>query len=83
MHDIIPFDYEGQVVRFNSDGWIDAASASKRFDKEAYDWLRNIDTLEYMVVLADELFGKSVSETPFAEPASQGCRNGKTGEYRF
>jgi len=60
---VIPCHYQGQPVRFNADGWIDAASAAKRFGKEPTAWLRSIETLEYMSAMAEALFGKCVSET--------------------
>ncbi|MNE37677.1 hypothetical protein D3C80_1315400 [compost metagenome] len=44
-------------------------------------WLYNIDTLEYMVVLADDRFGKSANSQDLPEPARQSGSNGKTGEY--
>ncbi|MFJ4372718.1 KilA-N domain-containing protein [Pseudomonas japonica] len=44
---IIPFDYEGQVVRFNADGWIHATEAAARFGKEPHEWLRLPDTERY------------------------------------
>lgn len=37
---IIPFDYEGQAVRFNSDGWINATEAAARFGKLPHEWMR-------------------------------------------
>lgn len=45
---IIPFDYEGQVVRFNADGWIHATEAAARFGKEPHEWLRLPDTERYL-----------------------------------
>lgn len=63
MSAVIPFHYKGQPVRFNSDGWIDAASAAKQFGKEPTAWLRSLETLEYMSALAEALWGKGVSET--------------------
>lgn len=45
---IIPFDYEGQAVRFNSDGWINATEAAARFDKEPAQWLRLPDAIRYL-----------------------------------
>lgn len=63
MNNVIPFHYQGQAVRFNTDGWIDASSAAKRFSKEPTAWLRTIDTVEYMSALAEALFGKGVAET--------------------
>lgn len=63
MNNVIPFRYQGQPVRFSTDGWIDAVSAAKRFGKEPTAWLRSIETLEYMSAMAEALFGKCVSET--------------------
>lgn len=45
---IIPFDYEGQIVRFNADGWIHATEAAARFGKEPHEWLRLPDTERYL-----------------------------------
>lgn len=45
---IIPFDYDGQVVRFNADGWIHATEAAARFGKEPHEWLRLPDTERYL-----------------------------------
>lgn len=45
---IIPFDYEGQVVRFNAGGWIHATEAAARFGKEPHEWLRLPDTERYL-----------------------------------
>ena len=66
MSNVIPFRYQGQVVRFNTEGWIDAASAARGFGKEPTAWLRSIETLEYMSAMAEALFGKGVSETDLA-----------------
>ena len=45
---IIPFDYEGQPVRFNADGWINATEAAARFGKEPAQWLRLPDAIRYL-----------------------------------
>ena len=37
---IIPFDYEGQAVRFNADGWLHATEIAERFGIEPALWLR-------------------------------------------
>ncbi len=63
MNNVIPFHYQGQPVRFNTAGWIDASSVAKRFGKEPTTWLRTIETVEYMSALAEALSGKGVSET--------------------
>jgi len=75
MSNIVPFSYQGQPVRFNTDGWIDAASAAKRFGKEPTAWLRSIETLEYMSALAEALSGKGVSETDLERLRSMESRS--------
>ena len=30
MHNVVPFDYQGQSVRFNTDGWVNATDIAKR-----------------------------------------------------
>lgn len=75
MSNVIPFHYQGQPVRFNTDGWIDAASAAKRFGKEPTAWLRSIETVEYMSALAEALFGKGVSETDLERLRSMESRS--------
>lgn len=51
MSVIVPFDYQGQSVRFNTDGWINATEAAARFGKRPNEWLRLPDTLEYLGAL--------------------------------
>jgi hypothetical protein len=52
---IIPFEYEGQPVKFDADGWLDATSISKRFSKRPNDWLELPSTGEYLDSLAKRL----------------------------
>lgn len=52
---IIPFHYEGQAVRFNSDGWINATDVAKRYGKRPVDWLKQDDTKQYLVALGEAL----------------------------
>ena len=52
---IIPFDYDGQAVRFNADGWINATEAAARFGKRPADWLALDGTREYMEAMASAL----------------------------
>lgn len=52
---IVPLDYEGQAVRFNGDGWINATEAAARFGKEPRDWLRLHETESYMCAWASRL----------------------------
>lgn len=64
MSKITPFDYQGQVVAFNADGWINATDAAERFGKRPVDWLRLPATISYMGAMAralriDSKVGKS------------------------
>lgn len=54
-NNVIPFHYQGQAVRFNSDGWINATDVAKRFDKRPVDWLKQEETKQYLAALADAL----------------------------
>lgn len=54
-NNVIPFHYQGQVVRFNSEGWINATDVAKRFGKRPVDWLKQDETKQYMSVLAEAL----------------------------
>ncbi|MFT0517691.1 KilA-N domain-containing protein [Pseudomonas faucium] len=49
---IIPFDYDGQAVRFNTDGWINATEAAARFGKLPHEWMRLPETVAYLEALA-------------------------------
>lgn len=80
MNNIIPLDYQGQLIRFNTGGWIDATSAAKHYGKEVHEWLRSIDTLELMLILADDLFGKA-GNSPALGGASQSDPSSKTGNF--
>jgi hypothetical protein len=55
---IIPFDYEGQTVRFNADGWLHATEIAESFGKEPAQWLRLDSTKEYIERLSGRM-GKS------------------------
>ena len=52
---IIPFDYEGQAVRFNADGWLHATEIAERFGKEPAQWLRLDSTKEYIERLSERM----------------------------
>lgn len=52
---VIPFHYQGQAVRFNSEGWINATDVAKRFGKRPVDWLKQGETKEYLKALAEAL----------------------------
>lgn len=55
MTNIIPFDYQGQAVRFNTAGWINATEAARHFGKRPNEWLRLPETQEYMEAVARHL----------------------------
>jgi hypothetical protein len=55
MNNVIPFHYEGQAVRFNSEGWISATDVAKRYGKRPIDWLKQDETRLYMSVMAEAL----------------------------
>lgn len=55
MNSVIPFHYQGQPVRFNSDGWINATDVAKRFGKRPVDWLKQEETKEYLGALSEAL----------------------------
>ncbi|MCI8210782.1 DNA-binding protein [Pseudomonas sp. S25] len=52
---IIPFAYEGQPVRFNSDGWINATDVAKWFGKKPAEWVRLPASERYIAALAKAL----------------------------
>lgn len=67
MSAVIPFDYEGQPVQFNADGWLNATRIASRLGKEPTAWLRQIDTLEYISFMAEALGLNSVPRTELDE----------------
>lgn len=71
---VIPFHYQGQAVRFKSDGWISATDVAKRFGKKPAEWLRLPDTVKYIDALARHL---NVGESHNLIRATRG-RNGAT-----
>lgn len=52
---IVPFDFQGQAVTFNGDGWINATEAAARFGKRVDHWLANAETQQYIEALAAAL----------------------------
>lgn len=52
MNNVIPFHYEGQAVRFNSEGWINATDVAKRYGKKPVKWLELSSTKNYMAALS-------------------------------
>jgi hypothetical protein len=60
---IIPFDYQGQAVTFNADGWINATVAATRFGKVPNEWLRLSSTEEYIEKLASRMDVSNTSKS--------------------
>ncbi|WDM88189.1 KilA-N domain-containing protein [Pseudomonas asiatica] len=57
MNNVIPFTYQGQLVRFTADGWLHATKIAERFGKRIDHWLDNAETLEYVQALDEFLTG--------------------------
>lgn len=55
MNNVIPFHYQGQPVRFNSDGWINATDVAKRYGKKPAKWLELPSTKNYLAALRRHL----------------------------
>lgn len=58
---IVPLNYKGEPIRFNTDGWINATDIAKRFGKRLDHWLSNAETLEYVRAL-DEVYSGEPSK---------------------
>ncbi|WP_337141927.1 MULTISPECIES: KilA-N domain-containing protein [Pseudomonas] len=52
---VIPFHYQGQPVRFNSEGWINATDIAAAHGMRLDNWLRNKETEAYIEALARHL----------------------------
>lgn len=59
---IISFDYLGQAVNFNADGWLNATNAASHFAKEPAHWLELDSTKEYIKRLSERMMGISVGK---------------------
>lgn len=55
MSNVIPFRYQGQTVRFNSDGWVNATEIAAREDRRLDKWLANQETQDYIEALMRHL----------------------------
>lgn len=73
MNNVVPFHYQGQPVRFNSEGWINATDVAKRFGKKPAEWLRLPDTARYMDALARHL---NVGESHLLVSSTKGRSGG-------
>ncbi len=55
MSNVIPIRYQGEVVSFSVEGWINATEIAKRFDKRPSHWLELPASQSYMAALAKAL----------------------------
>lgn len=65
MTNVIPLDYEGQSVRFNTDCWINATDIAKRFGKRPAKWLELPRTQNYIAALARAMGRTDVRKSDF------------------
>lgn len=52
---VIPFHYQGQSVRFSSDGWINVTEIAKREGRRLDKWLSTQETQDYIAALRRHL----------------------------
>ena len=52
---MIHADFQGQEMTFRQDGWFNATIAAARFSKEPVQWLRQRETVEYLLALSKHL----------------------------
>lgn len=55
---IVPLNYKGEAVRFNTEGWINVTGVAERFSKRIDNWMRLAETLEYIRALDEALTGE-------------------------
>ncbi|SEJ09546.1 KilA-N domain-containing protein [Azotobacter beijerinckii] len=60
---IIPFEYEGQPVRFNAEGWLHATEIAERFGKKPAHWLELDSTKEYVRKLSERMAASNVGKS--------------------
>lgn len=60
---IVPFDYDGQQVRFNADGWLHATEIAERFGKKSAHWLELDSTKEYIGKLSERMAASNVEKS--------------------
>lgn len=49
--DLIKYQYQGHIIEFRLDGWVNATEMSKPFGKQAKDFLKSNQTKEYIDIL--------------------------------
>jgi len=75
---IIPFDYDGQPVRFNAEGWLHATEIAERFGKRLDHWLENAETLEYVRAL-DEIQNPGAGPSAISNTRNSGYLKSRRG----
>ena len=55
MSELMIKRFEEINVFFMEDGWFNATSVAKKFDKEVYDWIKQDEVFEYAVELVNSL----------------------------
>jgi hypothetical protein len=62
MTEIVKATFEDKEFSFREDGWFNATEAAARFGKQPTAWLRQRETAEYLLALAQQCGFKSASE---------------------
>lgn len=63
MSNIVKYDYEGEAVQFNCDGWLHATKIAERFGKKPAQWLRLDTTKEYIQRLSERMAKSNVGKS--------------------
>jgi hypothetical protein len=63
VNNVISISYEGQVVQFNGDGWLDATRIAERFGKKPGHWLELDSTKEYIARLTERMAKSNVGKS--------------------
>ncbi|WP_421526295.1 KilA-N domain-containing protein [Pseudomonas yamanorum] len=69
---VVPFDFHGQQVQFNSDGWINATAVAAEVGKRLDHWLANAETNDYMEALASALNTRDSGDLIFTKRGRNG-----------
>lgn len=78
MKNIIKFEYDGNPISFNQDGWINATEVASRNGKRVNEWLRLHETMEYMAAIA-KVLGMHFDPPLLQRKSSKKVVGGKSG----
>lgn len=81
MSNVIPFSYQGQPVRFNTDGWINATEAAGRFGKKPAHWLELDSTKEYIKKLSARMAIGNVGKSDITLVLAKRGRSSDSGTW--